>query len=190
MKIAGLGAFAIALLAAAGFYLQSVSVRTQDESTSNLDSLLHIPAVDYQRDWVLLGSFSVLADEPSGGAKELHVVYSAPENVEAYRETGEFPDGAVLIKDVYSTTTETLTTGIVSYANTLEGRFVMVRDADDEHASASPLWGDGWGWAFYEGAETTRTVTTDYVADCLGCHEPARESNLIYAQGYPILKRR
>ncbi len=93
------------------------------------------------------------------------------------------------MKDVYATETEPLTTGVASYADDLAGRFVMVKDAKDTYADVSPLWGDGWGWAFYEGAETTKTVTTDYAQDCLGCHEPARDQDLVYVQGYPILKR-
>lgn len=140
-----------------------------------------MPDLDYRREWVLLGSFSVLADEPAEGAKELHVVYTAPENVDAYRRTGEFPDGSILVKDVFSTATEALTTGTASYADRLLGRFVMVRDSDDGFSGVSPRWGDGWGWAFYEGSETAATRTTDYRADCLTCHEPARASNLIYA---------
>lgn len=159
-------------------------------SVSGADALLHVPAADYRREWPLLGSFSVLADDPETGAKELHVVYARPETVDAYRRTGAFPDGAVLVKDVFATRTEPLTTGTVSYARTLKGRFVMVKDGTDRYAGASGLWGDGWGWAFYEGNETRRTVTTDYRADCLGCHEPARRSDLVYVQGYPVLKRR
>ena len=156
---------------------------------SELESLLHVPAADYQREWVLLGSFSVRADDPEKGAKELHVVYAEPKSVEIYRESGVFPDGAILVKDVFATNTEALTTGIVSYADTLKGRFVMVKDETDRYAEESPLWGDGWGWAFYGGAETQKTITTDYRKDCLGCHEPARSQDLIYVQGYPILKR-
>lgn len=155
---------------------------------SAADERLRIPAVDYRQEWVLLGSYSVLADDPAAGAKQLHVVYAAPATVAAYRRTGAFPDGAVLVKDVFATQTEDLTTGTVSYANILVGRFVMVKDADDTYAGSSLLWGDGWGWAFYEGAERERTVTTDYRQDCLGCHEPARDQDLVYIQGYPVLK--
>ena len=157
--------------------------------SSNPDALLHVPADDYRHEWVLLGSFSILADDPESGAEELHVVYAAPETVDAYRGSGTFPDGAVLVKDVYAAKTEALTTGTVSYADTLIGRFVMVKDGAGSYAGTSPLWGDGWGWAFYEGTETRRTVTIDYTADCLGCHEPARDQDLIYLQGYPILSR-
>jgi Cytochrome P460 len=158
------------------------------EAASDPQALLHVPDADYRRDWVLLGSFSVLADDPEAGAKELHVVYTMPENVDAYRKTGAFPDGAVLVKDVFATKTEALTTGTSSYADTLIGRFIMVKDQANKYAGASPLWGDGWGWAFYEGTETTKTISTDYKQDCLGCHEPVRDQDLTYIQGYPILK--
>jgi len=157
-------------------------------AASDPQALLHVPDADYRRDWVLLGSFSVLADDPEAGAKELHVVYTQPENVDAYRKTGAFPDGAVLVKDVFATGTEALTTGTASYASALIGRFIMVKDQADKYAGASPLWGDGWGWAFYEGTETRKTVTTDYQQDCLACHEPVRNQDLTYTQGYPILK--
>ena len=157
-------------------------------AASDPQALLHVPDADYRRDWVLLGSFSVLADDPEAGAKEFHVVYTQPENVDAYRKTGAFPDGAVLVKDVFATSTEAMTTGSSSYADVPIGRFVMVKDQANKYAGASPLWGDGWGWAFYEGAETRKTVSTDYKQDCLGCHEPVRNQDLLHIQGYPILK--
>jgi hypothetical protein len=158
------------------------------EAASDPQTLLHVPEADYRRDWTLLGSFSVLADDPEAGAKEFHVVYALPENVDAFRKTGAFPDGAVLVKDVFATSTEAMTTGTSSYANTLIGRFVMVKDQANKYTGASPLWGDGWGWAFYEGTETRKTVSTDYKEDCLGCHEPVRNQDLLHIQGYPILK--
>lgn len=157
-------------------------------AASDPQALLYVPDADYRRDWALLGTFSVLADDPEAGAKEFHVVYTQPENVDAYRKTGTFPDGAILVKDVFATTTEYLTTGAVSYADKLAGRFVMVKDQANQYAGTSPLWGDGWGWAFYEGGETKKTVTTDYKQDCLACHEPVRHQDLTYVQGYPILK--
>lgn len=150
---------------------------------------LQDPATSYRDDWILLGSFSILDDETGRGASQLHVVYAEPATVVAYRQSGRFPDGAVLVKDVFSTTTDDLTTGTVSYADSLLGRFVMVKGAAGRHAGRSPLWGDGWGWAFYEGSETARTTTSDYRQDCLGCHEPARGQDLVYVQGYSALRR-
>ncbi|NJO31897.1 MAG: cytochrome P460 family protein [Rhodospirillales bacterium] len=149
--------------------------------------VLRVPSVDYRKEWVQLGVFSVLADEPADGAKEIHAVYTARQNVDAYQRSGRFPDGTILVKDVFAARTEALTTGIASYAGALVGRFIMVKDAARK-LGTSPRFGDGWGWAFYEGAETARTITTDYKTDCLGCHEPARAQDLIFRQGYPLLR--
>jgi hypothetical protein len=33
------------------------------------------------------------------------------------------------------------------------------------------------------------TVTTNYKTDCLGDHEPARATDLVYVQGYPMLRK-
>lgn len=153
------------------------------------DPRLYVPDVNYREEWVQLGAFSVLADDPEEGAKELHVVYADHAAIKAYLENGSFPDGAKIVKDVYATKTEDLTTGRASYADTLAGRFVMVKDAENRNADSSPLWGEGWGWAFYEAAETRKTATTDYVADCMGCHAPAAETDFLYVRGYPLLRR-
>ena len=183
----------LALLFAAGFVAIAEQLKPSgtvfEQPGAEVDALLHVPAADYRKEWVLLGSFSVLADQAEKGAKQLHVVYAEPKTVDAYRNTGVFPDGAVLVKDVFAGKTEQMTTGTVSYAGPLAGRFVMVKDRAGRYDGRSPLWGDGWGWAFYEGTETRKTVTTDYRKDCLACHEPARSHDLVYVQGYPVLNR-
>jgi hypothetical protein len=181
MSIRIFAAGALAIAAAAVAWAQDKAKSQSVEA----EAVLQVPAVDYRKEWVQLGTFSVLADKPADGAKELHVVYTARQNLEAYLRTGRFPDGAVLVKDVFNARTEALTTGTSSYAGDLAGRFVMVKDG----AGTGLRFGDGWGWAFYEGAETKRTVTTNYKDDCLPCHEPARGQDLVYLQGYPLLRK-
>ncbi|MBK0401320.1 cytochrome P460 family protein [Limibaculum sp. M0105] len=181
----------VALAVAAGISLPvtaSVFAQVTDTPPTPAEIPLHVPAVDYRVEWVQLGSFSVLGENPADGAAEIHSVYTTREAVEAYLRDGEFPQGAVIVKDVWSTRTEELTTGTASYAGELEGRFVMVRDTEGT-LGASPRVGDGWGWAFYPGDETNMTVTGDYEVDCLACHEPARDQGLLYLQGYPVLRR-
>jgi Cytochrome P460 len=70
----------------------------------------------------------VLTHNPTDGAKQLHVVYTARQNLEYHLKTGRFPDGAVLVKDVFATRTVALTTGTASYAGDLAGRFIVVKD--------------------------------------------------------------
>jgi len=183
----------VAAVAAIGVVARVVVAMLSGRAISAQGSLeaepvLQIPAVDYRKEWVQLGTFSVLADKPAEGAKQLHVVYTSRQNVEAHVKMGRFPDGGVLLKDVFNTRTEALSTGTSSYADDLAGRFVLVKDGAGK-LGTGPRFGDGWGWAFYEGAETKRTVTTNYKTDCLACHEPARGTDLLYVRGYPLLRK-
>jgi Cytochrome P460 len=49
------------------------------------------------------------------------------------------------------------------------------------------LWGDGWGWSWFDATNPQKTTSTDYTTDCQSCHEPARQSDWIYTRGYPVL---
>ena len=178
------------VISAATLTLLAATAFAQVTKTAPLDvePVLRVPSEDYRKNWVQLGTFSVLADKPADGAKELHQVYMSRQNLEAYLNTGTFPDGAVIVKDVWNTKTDVLTTGTASFAGELSGRFVMVKDAGGK-LGAGPRSGDGWGWAFFEGDERKRTITGDYKVDCLTCHEPARKTDLLFLQGYPVLRK-
>ena len=139
------------------------------------------------RSWAHLGTWSVDSDEEEGGSAGYHQVYTQPETIEAYRRTGRFPDGAVLVKELLSTATADMTTGRISRAAKTDGWFVMIKDGEGRFAG-NPLWGDGWGWALFESDKPNATVTTDYRADCLGCHVPAQANDWVYVEGYPVLR--
>lgn len=147
---------------------------------------------DFNTAWVFLGTWSIAAEDveqsaaASGhGAAALHNVYTQPGIVEAYRNSGQFPDGAVLIKELLSTETAPMTTGKVSRGKSIEGWFVMVKDTQGRFPG-NKLWGDGWGWFLFDANKNL--TTKDYKAECLGCHIPAKQSDWIYVEGYPILQ--
>ena len=147
---------------------------------------LRVPS-DYRTAYQMLGSWAVAKYEgPS--SKELHVVYASPGTIAAYRKEGHFPDGTVLVKEVFKTTTNDMTTGTVSSADTLAGWFVLVKDSVGRFP-ANKLWGDGWGWSWFDAAHPQKSTSTDYATDCQSCHEPARQSDWIYTRGYPVLSR-
>jgi hypothetical protein len=106
---------------------------------------LHVPDT-YRTTYEFLGSWAGAADQ-GAGSKELHVVYASPGSTAAYRVDGRFPDGAVLVKEVFEATTGRLTTGTVSQAASLKGWFVMLKDGSGRYAG-NKLWGDGWGWSW------------------------------------------
>ncbi|MGB5211585.1 MAG: cytochrome P460 family protein [Gammaproteobacteria bacterium] len=126
---------------------------------------------------------------PEGGASGFHDVYTERETVEAYRRTGKFPDGATLVKELRVSETGNYTTGAgVSHATDgIKQWFVMIKDTQGRFPKNS-LWGEGWGWALYKPDDKNKNVATDYAADCLGCHVPARSTDWIYIEGYPVLR--
>ena len=139
------------------------------------------------RSWRYLGTWSVAGDDSEGGASGFHNVYTEPKTVDFYRDTGAFPDGAVIVKELFVAATEDMTTGRVSHAQEVEGWFVMIKDTKGRFPDHS-LWGDGWGWALFYADDPSATVTEDYEVDCLGCHVPAETTDWIYVYGYPDLR--
>jgi hypothetical protein len=129
------------------------------------------------------GAFAVL--DPKGN--QMHLTYASPGTAEAYRRTGKFPDGAVLVKEVFGTEHATLTTGDAHWAAETKVWFVMIKDSKGRYPN-SALWGDGWGWALFQADAPDKQVATNYKKDCLGCHVPAKGTDWIYIQGYPVLK--
>jgi hypothetical protein len=118
----------------------------------------------------------------------MHTVYASPGAAEAYRATGKFPDGSVLVKEVQSTATAVMTTGAVSHVDRLKGWFMMVKDSKNSHPD-NKLWGNGWGWSWFDADNKVKTTSKDFRTDCLGCHIPAKATDWIYVSGYPELKK-
>ena len=173
-----------ALLATTGI---TSAETTPGDGATDTAGKLHVPA-SYRSHYELLGVWAVAADEPGQGAKQMHEVYASPGAIAAYAKSGDFPDGTVLVKEVYATATEPMTTGTVSRALSLKGWFVMVRDVRGAHPG-DRLWGDGWGWSWFDAADPARTTSSDYTSDCRGCHIPAQATHWIYVEGYPALRR-
>jgi len=155
------------------------------ESVVDRNGNMQVP-VNYRREYEYLGIWAVAADQGQG-SKDLHVVYASPGAAEAYKAGGHFPEGTVLVKEVFQAATAPMTTGTVSHADTLKGWFVLVRDTTGRHAG-NKLWGEGWGWSWFDVGNPTRTTSTDYKANCRGCHVPAQSTEWVYVNGYPPLR--
>ena len=155
------------------------------EAVVDGDGNLHIPS-SYRAAYEFLGAWAVAVDKGEG-SREIHNVYATPGTIAAYRRGRQFPEGTVLIKEVYEAATGPMTTGIISHAQTLKGWFVMVKDSKNGHPG-NMLWGDGWGWSWFDAGNPAKTTSTNYKRDCLSCHVPARETDWVYTSGYPTLK--
>jgi hypothetical protein len=176
-------ALAVAL-AAAGFGVLTAGAQTATDGVVDAAGNLRVP-FDYRNEYQYLGTWAVAADQ-GAGSKELHVVYASPGAVAAFKANGHFPDGTVLVKEVIQATTAAMTTGTVSRAGTLKGWFVVARDATGRYAG-NKLWGDGWGWSWFDADQPIKTTSTNYQVDCLSCHVPAKATDWMYTSGYLIL---
>jgi hypothetical protein len=149
----------------------------------------------YRDHYQILGTFTVFnaipmaSGSPSEKGGESHYTYASPGTAEYYRKTGKFPDGAVLVKEVFGTDHGKLTTGDAHWASRTIQWFVMIKDEKGRYPG-NPLWGDGWGWALFKPDAPDKQVSTDYKRDCLGCHIPAQATDWIYIQGYPVLAKK
>jgi hypothetical protein len=187
MKILGAVVLTLLVLSPAGW--QAGMTAANDPRTATVvdtSGNLRLPA-GYRTTYQFLGNWAVAAEQGQG-SKEIHVVYASPGAAAAYRKDGRFADGSVLVKEVFETATGAMTTGTVSHAQTVKGWFVLVKDNRDTHPG-NKLWGNGWGWSWFDAANPAKTTSTDYKVDRLPCHEPARASDWIYVQGYPALKQ-
>jgi cytochrome P460 len=174
----------LALIVFASYKVQSQSYSGQNGfDLVDKAGILHKPA-DYRDRYQALGVFSV-AD--LNGNVDLHYTYAPPGTAEYYRKNGKFADGTVLVKEVFATDHGPMTTGEVHWAKGTKVWFVMIKDEKGRYPG-NPLWGDGWGWALYTSDAPDKQVATDYKKDCLGCHVPAKMTDWVYVQGYPVLK--
>lgn len=177
----GTASLALALFAAACSGGKGDKAANFDKAVDD-SGAMHVPA-DYRDTYEAMGTWAIAADE-GAGSKEMHTVFASPGATASYKKDKRFADGTVLVKEVYETQTGPLTTGTVSHATKLKGWFVMVRAEKNPHPN-NPLWGDGWGWAWFDAGKPNMTTTKDYKAECLACHEPAKATDYAYVEGYP-----
>ena len=138
---------------------------------------------DYRDLYQVLGAYTVL--DPKGD--QMHFTYASPGAAAYYRKNGKFADGTVLVKEVFGTDHAQMTTGDAHWASGTKVWFVLIKDEKGRYPG-NPLWGDGWGWALFKSDAPDKQVATDYKKDCLGCHLPAKTTDWIYIQGYPVLR--
>lgn len=140
---------------------------------------------NYRPYWSHLGSWVVNdAKAPGYG---FHDVYTQPEVVKVFLETGQFPDGTVLIKEIRKISSRTLTTGPALWAGDTDVWFVMIKDTKGRF-KGNANWGEGWGWALFEAKNRKINTSQGYLQSCLPCHVPAKQTDWIYIEGYPTLK--
>jgi len=138
---------------------------------------------DFPMGMAFIGSWAVTGEN---GVADIHSVHARSADADYYRQHGEFPDGAVLIKEVVESKGASHTTGDAFWGEKTITWFLMVKDVKGRFPD-HPLWGDGWGWAQFDPADRTRQIAVNYDESCKACHVPAAKTDRVYVYAYPAL---
>ena len=143
--------------------------------------------------WVFLGS-PLTPHALNGGAAgfpEYHNVYVQPEALDMYRETGEWPEGTIMFKELQLVRPSMSADGSSVEASG-RGYFPGVRNGVDISVKDSRRFADTNGWGFFtfghHAPPYEETASVQPVEACAGCHI-ANATNMVFSKFYdPILK--
>ena len=146
---------------------------------------------DFRR-WVFLGSPLTPHALNGGNAPfpEYHNVYVQPEAFEAYRNSGEWPEGTIMLKELQLTTP-----GAHADGSTIEvsgrGYFPAALNGIDISVKDTDRFGDSNGWGFFNFGHHAppypKTAAAQPTEACAGCHI-ANATDMVFLKFYaPIL---
>jgi len=134
------------------------------------------------REWVFVGAslgLSYSDGPPASGPGSFHHTYLRPESYAEYRRTGRFPEGTVLVLELY----EAAQKAAPSRHGLFEGRRLAVEAAVKD----SRRFPEGWAYfSFGDGAE--RAARPFPRRACFDCHREHAASDNVFVQFYPVLR--
>jgi hypothetical protein len=120
------------------------------------------------REWVFVGKSLSLGYTENQHGEMHHNVYIDPAAYRGYAETGKFPEGTVLVMEIPSAAAMEVS---VKDSNRFEG---------------------GWGFFDFTDEAGTLKAAADPLplsAGCLSCHREKAETDHVFTQFYPVLRK-
>lgn len=175
------------------------SVRSQDAPYApqfTKDKLLKIPTGKIWREWPFVGSL-VTPNALNGGEApfpEHHIVYIDPVSWAAYKKTGKFREGTVIVKEL---TRVRAPDGANKDGSTDEvsgtGYFMGAYSGLEITIKSKTLFPKEPGnWAYYSFGHKPEpynaTAMKQPVEACNACHEASAAEDFVFTQFYPVLR--
>jgi len=139
------------------------------------------------REWIYVGTPVTPNDMNDGKAAfpEHHNVYIDPESWAHWKDTGEFRDGTILIKELVSVGGKTAASGNGYFQGDFIGLEATIKSK--EHFPDEP-----GNWAYYSFSNPdhktlNETATAFATASCNACHATAAADDFVFTQHYPVL---
>ena len=148
---------------------------------------------DFQK-WVFLGAPLTPNGLNNGqaGFPEFHHVYMNPDAFAVYQQTGVFPDGTVLAKELallvkgdHDDGSTNAPSGRGFFASEFHGMDVAVKDSKRFKET------NGWGYFNFghHAPPYKKTAAAAPAANCAACHQASAEKDMVFTQYYPILRQ-
>ena len=137
------------------------------------------------REWMFVGAPVTPNDMNDGKAAfpEFHNVYIDPASFAAYKKTGKFPEGTVILKELVSVGSKAMPSG----KGYFQGEFVSLEAMVKDNSRFKEEPG---GWAFFRFGEAPNYQPVGArmkTADCATCHTGATE-DYVFTATYPVLR--
>ena len=140
------------------------------------------------REWVYVGTPVTPNDMNDGKAAfpEHHNVYIDPDSWAHWKETGEFREGTILMKELVSVGTKAAVSGNGYFQGDFIGLEATIKSK--KHFPDEP-----GNWAYYSfSTPDHKTLATEAkpfpAASCNGCHAGAAADDWVFTQYYPVLR--
>ena len=146
------------------------------------------------REWVFIGA-PLTPNGLNGGAAafpEFHHVYIEPNAYAAYKKTGSFPEGTVIVKELvtlkspeYDDGSRDEASGRGFFAGDFAGIDMMVKDTQRYAAT------DGWGFFNYGHHKPPyqEAAAALPAENCSGCHTANADEDMVFTGFYTILRK-
>jgi hypothetical protein len=143
------------------------------------------PDIRY-REWVFVGT-PLTPNElnpPEAPFPEFHNVYIHPDDFDHWKNTGTFPDGTVIVKELVTVGSKKATSGNGYFMGEFTGLEVTIKD--------SKLFkNDPGNWAYFSFGHAYPLAQTSKkfpVSACNVCHENSAADDFVFTQYYPVLR--
>ena len=141
---------------------------------------------DGYREWIYIGTPITPNDlnPPAAPFPDFHNVYIHPGDYRHYRQTGQFRDGTVIIKELVSVGSKQAVSGKGYFMGEFTGLEATIKDS--KRFAKEPGY-----WAYFSfGHEYPLADVADAfpAASCNACHEASAATDFVFTQYYPVLR--
>lgn len=140
------------------------------------------------RSWIYVGTPVTPNDLNNGKAAfpEMHNVYIDPVSYDHYKNTGKFPEGTIIMKELVSVGSKAAVSGNGYFMGEFIGLEASVKSK--EHFPDEP-----GNWAIFSFTQPEIGTLKDKAAPfpaaaCNSCHEASAEDDFVFTQYYPVLR--